>query len=90
MVDEECVLEVWYDKDAKNKVRSFYRQYYRLIKGFFEDLEKDGNMQSTVFTLSKDDVIKRIRKYKSKKFQPEESETGMHMVPPQGVTLLFN
>ena len=25
MVDDDCVLEIWYDKDAKNKVRSFYR-----------------------------------------------------------------
>jgi hypothetical protein len=40
MVDEVSVLEVPYDKDAKNKVRSFYRHYYRLIQGFFEELEK--------------------------------------------------
>jgi hypothetical protein len=43
MVDEVTVFEIWYDKDAKNKVRSFYRQYYRLIGGFFETLEKGGN-----------------------------------------------
>ena len=35
MVDDDCVFEVVYNKDDKNKVRSFYKKYYHMILGFF-------------------------------------------------------
>ena len=40
MVDDDCIFEVPYDKDAKNKVRHFYRIYYHFMKGFFDELDK--------------------------------------------------
>lgn len=44
MVDSMCVLEVPYDKDAKNKVRNFYRHYYEMMSKFFEWFEKKKQM----------------------------------------------
>jgi mRNA-degrading endonuclease RelE of RelBE toxin-antitoxin system len=41
MIGNDCVLEIVYHKDAKNKVRSFYKEYYRLIQAFFEELENN-------------------------------------------------
>jgi hypothetical protein len=40
MVDKTCVLEVPFDKDAKNKVRSFYRIYFEMMSQFFDLIEK--------------------------------------------------
>lgn len=59
MVDEICVLEVPYNKDAKNKVRSFYKKYYELIKGFFDEFEKKENSQDMY--LSKEQIINKIK-----------------------------
>lgn len=70
MVDEVSVLEIWYDKDAKNKVRSFYRQFFRLVQAFFEDLEKGGNMYIT----SKEKIIAKMIDYKQKHFKVREDE----------------
>ena len=41
LLDDQVVLEIPYDKDAKNKVRSFYRHYYDLMNGFFIWAEKE-------------------------------------------------
>ena len=64
MVDDVCVLEVPYNKDAKNKVRSFYKKYYELIKGFFDDLEKKGN--SNDMYMSKDQIIQKIKAFQKR------------------------
>lgn len=59
LLDDEVVLEVPYDKEAKNKVRSFYRHYYDLMSGFFNWAEKNS-----IYTESKDEIVKQLRKYK--------------------------
>lgn len=64
MVDDICVLEVPYNKDAKNKVRSFYKKYYELIKGFFDDLEKKAN--SNDMYMSKEQIIQKIKAFAKK------------------------
>lgn len=69
MVDERVVLEIWYDKDAKNKVRSFYRQFFGLISGFFEELESKN-----IFPGTKDNIIKRLLDYKTKNFKIKNEE----------------
>ena len=76
MVDDDCILEVPYDKDAKNKVRSFYRNYYQLMKGFFDELDKKdkasgGESQNSMLFISKEEIIKRIKKYRDKKFKDQ-------------------
>ena len=47
MVESECVFEVPYDKDAKNKVRSFYKHYYEMMSQFFEWADKKQNTISS-------------------------------------------
>ena len=74
MVDDDCILEVPYDKDAKNKVRSFYKIYYQLMKGFFDELDKKdkasgGESQNSMLFISKEEIIKRIKKYRDKNFK---------------------
>ena len=76
MVDDDCILEVPYDKDAKNKVRSFYKNYYQLMKGFFDELDKKdkasgGESQNSMLFISKEEIIKRIKKYRDKKFKDQ-------------------
>lgn len=71
MVDDDCVLEIWYDKDAKNKVRSFYRQYYRLVNAFFDHLETPNNQQ-VLMTLTKEKIIQKMKDFKLKHFKEEE------------------
>lgn len=70
MVNDHCVLEVPFDKDAKNKVRSFYKHYFRLISGFFEDLEKTGQH----LAISADSIIKKIEDYRKKKFKLKDDD----------------
>ena len=57
MVDDACVFEVPYNKDDKNKVRSFYKKYYNMILGFFQELEKKNG--DNLF-LTKESIITRI------------------------------
>ena len=35
MANKECVLEVKFEKDAKNKTHHFYKQYHELMADFF-------------------------------------------------------
>ena len=63
MVDDACVFEVPYNKDDKNKVRSFYKKYYNMILGFFEELEKKNG--DNLF-LTKESIITRIKQYSVK------------------------
>jgi hypothetical protein len=72
MVDNECVLEVPYNKDAKNKVRNFYKQYYNLMSGFFQKLESQPKIIDSLYSGSKEDIIKHIKDYKAKHFQDDE------------------
>ena len=70
MVDDQVVLQIWYDKDAKNKVRSFYRFFFTLMAGFFEDVEK----RNSIGLMATDKLVKMIETYKSRHFRikPEE------------------
>jgi len=58
LVDKDCVLQVTYEKEAKNKVRNFYRQYYELMSGFFEWVEKKA-----IYTENKEQIVDLIRQY---------------------------
>ena len=59
LMDDEVVLEIVYEKEAKNKVRSFYRHYYDLMSGFFNWAEK-----KSVHTESKEEIVLLFRQYK--------------------------
>lgn len=63
MVGDVCVLEVSFDKDAKNKVRSFYRQYFQLISGFFEELERTSSFPS-ISADAREIIVYRIKRFK--------------------------
>lgn len=63
MVDGACVLEVPYNKDDKNKVRSFYKKYYNMILGFFQELEKKNG--DNLF-LTRESIITRIQQFSAK------------------------
>ena len=39
MVNDECVLQIKFMKDTKNKVRAFYKQYHDLMNKFFAYIE---------------------------------------------------
>jgi len=71
MVDKECVLEVPYHKDAKNKVRIFYKHYYTLMNGFFTYLEK---RQGGDAYLTKEKIVKMICDYRDKHFKIQSLE----------------
>lgn len=62
MIDKTCVLEVPFDKDAKNKVRSFYRIYFEMMSSFFNLIEKQktGNF---IFD-SKIKIIEKINDFR--------------------------
>ena len=66
MVDNDCVFEVPFQKDAKNKVRIFYRDYYKLMSGFFAHLEKKG-----LEYLNRETIIKKIHEYRENQFKKE-------------------
>jgi hypothetical protein len=66
MVDNDCVLEVPFLKDAKNKVRIFYKKYYHMMSGFFTHLEKKGH---DVF--NRESIVKKINDYRDNHYKAE-------------------
>ena len=37
------VLEITFEKDAKNKLRFFYKKYFKLIEAFLDYVERNYN-----------------------------------------------
>jgi len=64
LVEDKPVLEVDYHKDAKNKVRSFYRQYYQLMSCFFEHIKN-----KEIHTCDKEKIVDKIIKYRDGPFK---------------------
>lgn len=68
MVENECVLEVPYDKDAKNKVRNFYRHYYEMMSKFFEWVD---NKKKGVMAADAEKIAHLVREFTANTYKPE-------------------
>jgi len=42
LVKEQIILTEVYSKEAKNKVRSFYKKFYQLVKKFTDSIDEKG------------------------------------------------
>jgi len=70
------ILEEEFQKEAKNKIRSFYKKFYELISRFVKEVEKSGDEHS--LDQNPQRVVDKIKEVHAK-MQKEEQSSDVSM-----------